>query len=72
MLLLFQSGPVTLDELTRLLEQQGVAKFKLPEYLVLLQELPLTASGKVQKLVLRDNFVNGAYRAIQTAQNERR
>jgi acyl-CoA synthetase (AMP-forming)/AMP-acid ligase II len=65
-------GTVTLEELTLLLKQQGVAKFKLPEYLVLLQELPLTASGKVQKPFLRDNFVSGAYRPIQPMQKARR
>jgi acyl-CoA synthetase (AMP-forming)/AMP-acid ligase II len=61
------AGPVALDELTRLLEQRGVAKFKLPEYIVLVNALPLTASGKVQKFVLRDGFTNGSYPPLQGA-----
>ncbi|MBA3743133.1 class I adenylate-forming enzyme family protein [Sporichthya sp.] len=39
----------------------AVAKFKVPEYWVLIDQLPLTASGKVQKFVLRDRFVAGEY-----------
>ena len=59
---------IILAELTALLERQNVMKNKLPEYLVLLNELPLTASGKVQKSVLRQNFINGEY---QTGQADR-
>jgi acyl-coenzyme A synthetase/AMP-(fatty) acid ligase len=62
---------VALAELTQLLQQQSVMKNKLPEYLVLLNELPLTASGKIQKAMLRDNFINGAYAEAQSAQSDR-
>jgi acyl-CoA synthetase (AMP-forming)/AMP-acid ligase II/DNA-binding GntR family transcriptional regulator len=43
----------TLDDLCSFLRQQGVAKFKLPERLHLLDALPLTATGKVKKAELR-------------------
>jgi cyclohexanecarboxylate-CoA ligase len=33
---------------------------KLPERLELLDELPMTATGKVQKFVLRDKLVDRA------------
>jgi acyl-coenzyme A synthetase/AMP-(fatty) acid ligase len=46
-------------------------KYKLPEYLVSVDELPLTASGKVQKVILRDNFVDGAYHVTQSSRNDR-
>jgi non-ribosomal peptide synthetase component E (peptide arylation enzyme) len=50
---------LTLPQLVRYLEDKGVAKYKLPEYLVVLPEFPMTPSGKIQKFQLRDDFVNG-------------
>lgn len=44
----------TLDELTSFLETHRLARQKLPERLELVDELPATASGKVQKFVLRE------------------
>ncbi|SDB75045.1 fatty-acyl-CoA synthase/cyclohexanecarboxylate-CoA ligase/acyl-CoA synthetase [Belnapia rosea] len=41
----------------RHLEARGVAKYKLPEFLTLVPELPMTSSGKVQKFVLRERFM---------------
>ncbi|MBI1989420.1 MAG: AMP-binding protein, partial [Betaproteobacteria bacterium] len=52
---------LTLPQLVRHLEDKGVAKYKLPEYLVVLHEFPMTASGKIQKFKLREDFVNGKY-----------
>ncbi|MBI4190434.1 MAG: AMP-binding protein [Betaproteobacteria bacterium] len=52
---------LTLPQLVRYLEDRGVAKYKLPEYLVVLREFPMTASGKIQKFKLREDFVNGKY-----------
>jgi len=62
---------IALAELSLFLERQGVMKFKLPEYLVSVNELPLTASGKVQKVILRDNFVEGAYHVTQSSRIDR-
>lgn len=44
---------LTLDDITAYLREHKVATQKLPERLELLPELPLTATGKVQKHVLR-------------------
>lgn len=57
---------VTLTDLTLYLEELGIAKYKHPEFLVLLPELPMTPSGKIQKFLMRDGLVNGTY----LAQNE--
>ncbi len=57
------SQTITLQEITDFLEVRQVAKYKFPEYLVILPEMPTTPSGKIQKYVLRDNFVKGAYAA---------
>jgi cyclohexanecarboxylate-CoA ligase len=49
----------TLDELRAHLLAQGLARFKLPSHLVLREELPRTASGKVQKGPLREELRHG-------------
>ena len=48
---------ITLGEISSFLDEQKVAKYKFPEYLVTLKEMPTTPSGKIQKFVLRDNFI---------------
>jgi non-ribosomal peptide synthetase component E (peptide arylation enzyme) len=47
-------GPPTLAELTDFLQAEGIAKYKLPERLELVSELPLTPTRKVQKALLRE------------------
>ncbi|MGA7390418.1 MAG: hypothetical protein WBW99_21170 [Pseudolabrys sp.] len=42
------------EEMTRFLEQQKIAKQYLPERLVIVEDLPRTPSGKVQKFKLRE------------------
>lgn len=52
-------GPidVTLDELRDHLTNQGkLAIWKVPERVEFLSEMPVTATGKSQKFVLRDRF----------------
>ncbi|MEV6873082.1 AMP-binding protein [Amycolatopsis sp. NPDC051128] len=44
---------VTLDEIRTAMEDQGVARFKLPEHLVLVGELVSTKVGKIDKKALR-------------------
>ena len=54
---------LTLDAIVAYLDGQGIAKQKYPERLELVDGLPVTASGKVQKYLLRDNIraiLNGA------------
>ncbi len=46
----------TLTELTTYLDEQGMAKQFWPERLELVDEMPRTASGKIQKYVLRERF----------------
>ena len=58
---------ITLQEITDFLEARQVAKYKFPEYLILLPEMPTTPSGKIQKYVLRDNFVKGLYSVASSA-----
>ena len=47
---------LSLEELITFLDGLGIAKYKLPEYLRILTELPMTPTGKVQKFKLKDTF----------------
>jgi cyclohexanecarboxylate-CoA ligase len=47
------SAPPTLEELTAFLTGHEISRRKLPERLAILTELPMTASGKVQKHLLQ-------------------
>jgi non-ribosomal peptide synthetase component E (peptide arylation enzyme) len=48
--------PPTLAEIVRFLEERGIAKYKLPEYLRVVSSFPMTPSGKIQKFLLRDSI----------------
>lgn len=54
----------TLEELTTFLTTKGFAKYKLPEFLVLLEELPINAGGKVDKTRLTD-LVTGQLEGVK-------
>ena len=47
---------ITLEEVQAHLEEEGVAKFKWPERVELVDELPLTNIGKVAKKALRERI----------------
>ncbi|WP_078408947.1 AMP-binding protein [Priestia abyssalis] len=47
-------SPLTMDLLKEFLEGKGVAKQYWPEHLEIMEEFPRTASGKVQKFLLRE------------------
>jgi cyclohexanecarboxylate-CoA ligase len=47
---------VDLPEIVAFLRQRGIANQKLPEFLVTVDELPRTPSGKIQKFRLRDRL----------------
>jgi cyclohexanecarboxylate-CoA ligase len=47
---------VTLRQLCQYLELRNVARQKLPEQLELFDALPITAAGKVQKFILREQL----------------
>ncbi len=49
--------PFTLAQLTSFLEAEGLAKFKWPERLELIDEFPVTASGKRSKVLLRQQLI---------------
>ncbi|MFJ9818080.1 (2,3-dihydroxybenzoyl)adenylate synthase [Streptomyces sp. NPDC101151] len=51
--------PPTLREVQSALRARGIAAYKLPDRLVVLSELPLTAVGKVDKKALRVNVLAG-------------
>lgn len=44
---------ITLDEITRFLQERGLAKVKLPERLELVDSFPMSPTGKVRKDILR-------------------
>ncbi|WP_219537576.1 (2,3-dihydroxybenzoyl)adenylate synthase [Nonomuraea guangzhouensis] len=46
-------GTVTLDEIRATMERSGVARFKIPEHLVVVDELISTKVGKIDKKALR-------------------
>lgn len=52
-----------LADLVAFLEERGIAKYKLPEFLVVVPSFPMTPSGKVQKFLLRDGIASGRYSA---------
>ncbi|MBW0105757.1 AMP-binding protein [Pseudonocardia sp. KRD291] len=53
-----QDRTPTLESITGFLKERNIAMQKLPERLVLVDELPTTATGKVQKFRLRELAVN--------------
>ncbi len=48
-----QDAHVTLDEVREAMDAAGVARFTLPERLELVDELPTTTVGKIDKKALR-------------------
>lgn len=47
-----------LEELRRHVRRQ-LASFKVPRHIVVVDELPMTASGKVRKFLLKEQFLLG-------------
>ncbi|WKB37307.1 AMP-binding protein [Terrilactibacillus sp. S3-3] len=47
----------TFEEMIDYLARRNIAKYKYPEKLELLDELPTTPSGKIQKFRLREHFM---------------
>jgi acyl-CoA synthetase (AMP-forming)/AMP-acid ligase II len=50
-------------EALREVTAEHLARYKVPTYWILVDEIPHTPSGKVQKFVLRDRFVAGEHKA---------
>jgi acyl-coenzyme A synthetase/AMP-(fatty) acid ligase len=57
---------VTLLEIVDYLTERGTAKYKLPEFLAVVDELPMTASGKVQRFRLQDDIRSGQIQVSST------
>jgi 2,3-dihydroxybenzoate-AMP ligase len=64
-----ERASLTLAELVSFLEERGIARFKLPERLELLDALPLTSVGKISKAALRER-VAAALAAERAARGE--
>ncbi len=58
------STAVTLDDLRAAVLDQGAARFKLPEHLVIVDELPFTKVGKIDKRSLREDIVERLARDV--------
>jgi acyl-coenzyme A synthetase/AMP-(fatty) acid ligase len=58
---------LTLDRLVTALRAKGLAAFKLPERLQIVDALPTTPTGKVQKHLLRDIVTSSARPAVERA-----
>jgi long-chain acyl-CoA synthetase len=50
----FVVGSLTLEELRRHMEARGVARYKWPEFVELVEELPLKGPGKVDRQLLKE------------------
>ncbi|WP_029116691.1 (2,3-dihydroxybenzoyl)adenylate synthase [Mycobacterium sp. URHB0044] len=48
--------PITLTDVTDLMNAAGVARFKLPERLVVVEQIPTTKVGKLDKKALREDI----------------
>lgn len=58
-IVLRETQTATFDELLQHLDEQGLSRFDMPEYMVFLKEIPLTASGKVFKRGLVEDVKSG-------------
>lgn len=50
--------PLTFDAMVEFLQEKGIATQKLPERVEIVDELPMTASGKVQRYKLREDIAD--------------
>ena len=50
---------VSAEEILKHLDDNGLSKYDMPEFFLQVDELPLTASGKVRKLDIIDWIANG-------------
>jgi|BEDMetMinimDraft_2_1075160.scaffolds.fasta_scaffold00959_5 acyl-CoA synthetase (AMP-forming)/AMP-acid ligase II len=51
-----QGQTITLDEIKAFLEEKGLAKYKWPEYLDIIDALPMTPTGKIMRYALREKL----------------
>ena len=48
---------LSLEEVVAFFSRKRVAKYKYPEHIVVVEKLPRTASGKIQKFLLRQDII---------------
>ncbi|WP_435091381.1 AMP-binding enzyme, partial [Escherichia coli] len=48
---------LSLEEVVAFFSRKRVAKYKYPEHIVVIEKLPRTASGKIQKFLLRKDIM---------------
>ena len=65
------SGHIPSEEELVTFCRHQLAPFKTPRYWVFMDALPLTDSGKIKKIVLRDRFVRDELPRLASHQNER-
>jgi acyl-CoA synthetase len=54
-LVLEDEGSISLEEVRDNLRSRGISKETWPEFLVVVDELPISSGGKVAKVALRDD-----------------
>ena len=52
-----ESGEMVLEDLIEFAEHEGLAKYKWPQILVVLDSLPMTSSGKLRRSVLQETVI---------------
>ena len=52
-----QHHSLSLEEVVAFFSRKRVAKYKYPEHIVVIEKLPRTASGKIQKFLLRKDIM---------------
>ena len=55
---LMPGAELDLDQLREFMRQQGIAAFKLPERLEVMDSLPMTKVGKIDKRALRESLLD--------------
>lgn len=48
---------LSLEDVVAFFSRKRVAKYKYPEHIVVIEKLPRTASGKIQKFLLRKDIL---------------
>ena len=52
------------EEILRFLDEVGLSRYDMPEYMLVLDDVPLTASGKIMKRDLIDSVAGGRLRPV--------
>ncbi|NKQ56980.1 (2,3-dihydroxybenzoyl)adenylate synthase [Amycolatopsis sp. K13G38] len=60
------SATVTLDEIRDAMDHAGVARFKLPEHLEIVDRIPMTKVGKIDKKALRQDIARRLDSSVTT------